>query len=435
MYAKIENLFPRDLLENIEPFIERDEIVVILGARQVGKTSLLRYIQKRMEGEGKTTFFIDLEDIEIREIFTSPHDFLSYLKARGYQGGRAWVFVDEIHYLKNATSILKYLHDHFPELKFFVTGSSSLGLRFHLGEPLRGRKIIFNLYPLSFEEYLSFSGNEELREVLRTFKDSEIPQPFRNRIYKTYEEYILWGGYPQLALTPSVDMKATLLKEIFTTYLEREVRGLVKENRFEHFSRLVRFLAVQNGNLLKVLEVSKELGIQRTTVERYLSILEETFIARRLLPLARNPQKELIRTPKLYFLDTGFVNFLTRDFRPLSLRPDRGFLVGTYVFASLLRKLTPLEEIYFWRSKRGEEIDFVIHRKGEYIPVEVKGNDNLRVPTPLKNFLKNYNSPLAVVVTKSVWKKEKMAAGKVLFLPAFMFDYFQELIKTALGEE
>lgn len=435
MYAKIGNLFPRDLLQDIESFIGRDEIIVVLGARQVGKTSLLRYIQKKLEGEGKTTFFIDLEDIEIREALTSPHDLLSYLKARGYRGGRAWVFLDEIHYLKNATSILKYLHDHFPELKFFVTGSSSLRLRFRLGEPLTGRKIIFNLYPLSFEEYLSFSGNEELREVLRTFKENEIPEPFRNRIYKAYEEYILWGGYPKLALTPSLDMKTALLKEIFTTYLEREVRGLVKENKFEHFSRFVRFLAAQNGNLLKVLEVSKELGIQRTTVQRYLSILEETFIARRLLPLVRNPQKELIRTPKLYFLDTGFVNFLTRDFRPLSLRPDLGFLVETCVFTSLLRRLSPLEEIYFWRSKRGEEVDFVIRREGEYIPVEVKGNNNLRVPTPLKNFLRNYNSPLGVVVTKSVWKKEKMDSRKVLFLPAFMFGYFRELIRTALDEE
>ncbi|MCD6219818.1 ATP-binding protein [Candidatus Calescamantes bacterium] len=427
MYTKIDNLLPRELLRGIEPFIERDEIVVILGARQVGKTCLLRYIQRRLKEDGKSTFFMDLEDIELRGAIKSAQDLLSHLRAMGYGGGRAYVFLDEVHYMQNATSILKYLHDHHPELKFFVTGSSSLKLRFKLGEPLTGRKIIFNLYPLSFEEYLAFSGNEELKKALTTFKDEKIPEPFLKRISKTYENYIIWGGYPKVAITPSFDMKAEILKEIFTTYLEKEVRSLIREEKLEHFSRLVRFLAAQNGNLLKILEVSKELGIQRPTVQRYLSILEETFMAKRLPPVTKSRQKELTRTPKLYFFDSGFINFLTKDFRPLAMHPNAGSLIETSVFTSLLKKLSPLEEINFWRTKNGQEVDFVIRSNGEYLPVEVKWQDDLRIATSLKNFIKRYNSGVAIVSTKSMWQKKEFCGCKIQFLPAFMAERFREL--------
>ncbi len=427
MYTKIGNFLPREVLHRIEPFVERDEIVLILGARQVGKTCLLRYIQEKIKEEGKSTFFIDLEDIELRGAIKSPQDLLSYLRAGGYEGKRAYVFLDEVHYMQNAPSILKYLHDHYPALKFFVTGSSSLKLRFKLGEPLTGRKVVFNLYPLSFEEYLVFSGNERLKEVLRTFKDKKIPEPFLTHISKAYEEYIIWGGYPKVVITPSFEVKGEILKEIFTTYLEKEVRGLVKEDKFEHFSRFVRFLTVQNGNLLKILEVSKELGIQRSTVQRYLSILEETFVAKRLLPVAKNRQKELTRTPKFYFFDTGFINFLNKDFRTLIIRSDAGFLIETAVFTSILRGLSPLEEINFWRTKSGQEIDFIIRSRGEHVPVEVKWHNNPRITTSLKNFIGDYESTKAIVLTKSMWQKKKFGYCKIQFLPAFMADRFREL--------
>ncbi|MBE0479121.1 ATP-binding protein [Candidatus Aerophobetes bacterium] len=408
------------MLEEIEPFVERDEIIVILGARQVGKTCLLRYIQKKLKGEGKSTFFIDLEDIEVRGAIKSAQDLLSYLRALGYGGGRAYLFIDEVHYMQNATSILKYLHDHHPELKFFITGSSSLKLRFKLGEPLTGRKIIFILYPLSFREYLLFSKNEEMIQALTSLRNRKIPEPFLSRISKSYEEYVIWGGYPKVIMTPSFDIKAEILKEIFTTYLEKEVRGLIREEMFERFNYFVRFLAAQNGNLLKILEVSKELGVQRSTVQRYLTILEETFMAKRLLPVAKSRQKELTRTPKFYFFDTGFINFLTKDFRPLRMHPNLGSLVETSIFTSLLRGLSPLEEIYFWRMKNGQEVDFIIHTKGEYVPVEVKWGNDLKVTTSLKNFVRSYNPAMAFVLTKSMWQNKKINSCKIQFLPAFI---------------
>jgi len=230
-----------------------------------------------------------------------------------------------------------------------------------------------------------------------------------------------------VAITPSLDMRAEILKEIFTTYLEKEVRSLIREERLEHFSRFVRFLAAQNGNLLKILEVSKELGIQRTTVQRYLTILEETFMATRLLPVAKSRQKELTRTPKLYFFDPGFINFLTRDFRPLAMHPNAGSLIETSVFTSLLRGLSPLEEINFWRTKNGQEVDFIIRGRGEYVAVEVKWHDDPRIATSLKNFISSYNPSVAIVSTKSMWQKKKFGHCKIQFLPAFMASGFREL--------
>ena len=178
---------------------------------------------------------------------------------------------------------------------------------------------------------------------------------------------------------------------------------------------------------MKVLEVSKELGVQRSTVQRYLTILEETFMAKRLLPVAKSRQKELTRTPKFYFFDTGSINFLTKDFRPLRMHPNLGSLVETSVFTSLLRKLSPLEEVYFWRTKNRQEVDFIIHTKGGYVPVEVKWRNDLKVTTSLKNFVRSYNPAMAIVLTKSVWQNKELNSCKIQFLPAFMLGQSQKL--------
>jgi predicted AAA+ superfamily ATPase len=419
MYTKSNTLLPRDLLVDIEPFVERDEIVLILGARQVGKTSLLRYIEKKLGKEGQSVFFIDFEDIELRGAIRSSRELLSYLKGLGHTGGHAYVFLDEVHYMHDATSILKYLHDHHPELKFFVTGSSSLKLHLKLEESLTGRKAVFHLYPLSFREYLVFSGNEDIESSLVTFNNQTVPDPFLGRICSAYNDYILWGGYPKVATTGSLDVKARILREIFATYLEKEVRAMVKEEMLERFDHFVRFLSFQNGNLLKILEVSKELGIQRPTVQRYLKILEETFMATRLFPIARNRAKELTRMPKLYFFDSGFINFLLKDFRPLTMHPNLGSLVETCVFTALLRKLSPLEDIRFWRTKSGQEVDFVIRTKGNQVPVEVKWQNDLRIETPMRNFIEEYNPAKAIISTKSVWSTRKAGSCEVRFVPAW----------------
>lgn len=416
--SKSTNLLPRQVVKKLKNWIDRDEIIVIYGARQVGKTSLLRLLQKDLDAQGKKTIFIDLEDIELRTALKTSRTLISYLEALGWiRGERLYVFLDEIHYMENAPSVLKYVHDHYPELKFIITGSSSLKLKFKMGEPLTGRKVVFVLYPLSFFEFLNFTGKTELMEVLSRFGPKPIPEPLLTQITAVYEDYVIYGGYPKVALTPSREMKIHVLKEIQTTYVEREIRSLVAEESYGKFRSLVEYLAAQNGGFVNVTEISKEVGIARDTVMRYLSILEETFIVARIKPWARNRQKEITRMPKLYFLDTGFLNYIIKNFGGLSLRANAGTLVESAILTTLLREMEYSEEVRFWRTKSKDEVDFILRRGREIIPIEVKWSERMKIPAGLRILMKDGLTQKVFVVVKNFYSEEKIKSSVVTFLP------------------
>lgn len=418
------NFLYREIVKKIEPWVERDEIIVILGARQVGKTSLLKLFQHQLESSGRKTYFIDLEDIEIRNSLKNARDLIAYIGALGWsKNEKIFLFLDEIHYLDNCTSILKYLHDHHPEIKIFVTGSSSLRLKFKMSEPLTGRKVVFILYPLSFTEFLLFSGKNDLYQIIKKMKGQPIPEPLRIHIRDAYEEYIIYGGYPKVALTPAYQMKLAVLKEIQTTYLEKEIRGLIGDNNFSKFRTFVEYIAVQNGGLVKVLEISKEVGIARNTVARYLTILEETFIIKTLRPLARSRSKEVIKMPKVYFLDTGFLNYTLKSFQNLSLRPNAGILIESAIYTNLLKNLKDIEDLRYWRTKTGEEVDFILRRNTNYIPIEIKYSEYPKISDGLRKFMKKFNLRKGYLVCKTAHMEERINNGKIIFLPPWAIEF------------
>jgi len=424
--SKSLNFLYRDIIKKIDKWLERDEIIVILGARQVGKTSVLRLLQTELVSAGKKTYFIDLEDIEIRNALKTVRNVISYLTAMGWRKEDkeiTYVFLDEIHYMENCTSILKYIHDHYPRLKFIVSGSSSLKLKFQMAEPLTGRKVVFILYPLSFLEFLEFTNRVELSRIIKQYKSKPIPEPFLSQINSAYEEYIIYGGYPKVALTPEYEMKVKVLKEIQTTYLEKEIRSLVAEESFVKFSSFVEFLATQNGGLLKSLEISKEVGIARNTVIRYLSILEETFIIKTLRPWAKSRAKEIIKMPRLFFLDTGFLNYTLKTFQNLSLRANSGLLVESGVYVSLLQYLGDMDELRYWRTKAGEEIDFLLRRENRIIPIEVKWSGYPKISNAFRKFIKENPVDKGYILTKNSYKVERVNNCQIKFFPAWAIPF------------
>lgn len=410
------NFLHRDIVKKLEPWLERDEIIVIFGARQVGKTSLLYYLKNKLEEKGKNTFYIDLEDIELRTTLNTPRSLISYLESLGWKRKEyAYVFIDEFHYVENATSTLKYLHDHYRMLKFIITGSSSLKLKFKMGEPLTGRKVVFVLYPLSFREFLRFSKKDYLLKILENSYSKVISQPFLSQMLTAYEEYVLYGGYPKVSLEPSYNMKKALIKEIQSTYIEKEIRSIIREENYMKFKSFMEFIASQNGGLLKVLEASKEIGITRDTAHRYLTILEETYIIGLVKPYASNRQKEIIRMPKAYFLDTGFLNFTIKDFRSFSLRNDTGKLIESSIYTSFLRALDDKENIRFYRTKAGNEIDFILTMEQEIIPVEVKWQKDPKIPLIINNFLTATKSKKAYIISKGIYGENKIGDITIKF--------------------
>lgn len=423
-------LINRNITEKIHKHIDKGDIIVIYGARQVGKTCLMKLLMDKLENDGKKTIFIDLEDFEMRELLTSPSDFFRFLREKGIKEKEdIYVFLDEVHYLKNPSNMLKIIHDHHPKIHLIVSGSSSFAIRRKFDDILTGRKRVFQLFPLSFEEYLRFKGAKELEEKKKKFSlfkllDGNLDyfsSVLKKEFLYLFEEFTIFGGYPRIALTDETEERTLIIKEIYESYVEKDVKDFIKIENVFRFNTLVKFLSVQTGGLLNLHKVSKEIGIARTTLENYLFILEQTFIINRVPPYFTNRQKELVKMNKLYFSDTGLRNYSIKDIRELSLRPDKGVLMENSVLCEIKKKLHTLDEIYFWRTQTKKEVDFVLKREGELIPIEVKYKhfDHPFMSTSFRSFIKNYNPKIALILNKDFCGETQFNKTRVYYAPVF----------------
>ncbi len=362
-------IYPRKLKNKILKELDNDLTIVITGMRRVGKTFLLYDLFSQIKTKNK--IFLDLEKPENRQVFMEEgyEAIINNLKLLGIslakkkpgEGNlkkqRAWIFLDEIQYLKKIPSFIKYLSDHF-FVKFIVSGSSSFYLKNLFSESLSGRKIVFNLSPLDFGEFLIFRGfkNPPIAHSLK-----ELPKFNTRMIYTLYQplflEYLQTGGFPQVVLTNNPEKQKLILSEILQSYLTIDVRTLSDIKGIVELEKLIRVLPIRIGQKLDISKISLEIGISRQTVNNYLNFLEETFVIKRLRPFSRSPDREISATPKLYFVDIG----LASVFSTLS----EGQRLENAVFSHLAR----FYDLNYYQRKSGVEIDFILNKK---IGIEVK---------------------------------------------------------------
>ncbi|OIO01159.1 hypothetical protein COY52_09810 [Candidatus Desantisbacteria bacterium CG_4_10_14_0_8_um_filter_48_22] len=421
-------LLDREIIDKIKPWLDKPEIIVLLGARQVGKTSIMKIIAEKVPGK---SMYFDLEDTYNLNIFGSVDNFLSYLKSQGIdEKERTFVFIDEVQYLPRTSNFLKIIHDHYPNIKLLVSGSSSFDIKKKFSDSLTGRKIVFEIYPLSFAEFLKFKQSEyakikagvNLHGVLENFEHFAALEIMTKKIAPLFEEYARFGGYPLPALTQREEERVLRLKEIHNTYIQKDIKDLARIENILEFNKFVSYLAVQISNLLNINEVTKEAGISRRTAERYISILEKTFVLNLVKPFYKNRQKEITKMAKLYFTDNGLRNVNIGDIRPLEVRQDKGALLENTFYMELIRNKEPLEEIYFWRAKDKNEVDFIISKSRELVPLEVK-YQNFKlpsIPNSLKSFIAKYSPPKAVILTKDYIQKTAYLKTEVYFMPLWM---------------
>jgi len=425
-------LFNREVMHSIWEWMDDPRILVLVGARQVGKTCILYLLMKRLIEDGikpNAVFYFDLEDFEVLNLFNSGvRDFLRYLEIQGMNPGeRNYVFVDEIQYMENPSNFLKLIADHHKNLKCICSGSSTLEVRRKFSDSLAGRKIVFEIPTLTFREYLLFKGEKTLSNLLKDdpFDDiGEFPLDIHRRpLQAHYEQYVLYGGYPAVVLENERERKLRLLREIYESYVRKDINELFTIENLTAFNNLVRLQALQIGNLVNLQELTTSLSISRPTVEKYLLVLENTFILRHIPPFFANKRKEIVKMHKVYYHDTGMRNQVIRNFQPLPLRPDAGALVENSVFRSLNGRLSLLEELKFWRTKNGSEVDFIVEGE-QRIPVEVKytAMNAPRIPSGIRSFMRSYSPSKAIVVTKDYVEKVEVNGGKVIFVPAYLLS-------------
>lgn len=425
------NFFYRHTTQKIHKSFQTNQIIIIVGARQTGKTTLIKnYLNNYLAKSIKALYF-NFEKSADLEIFQSIEHFTKYLSQNNISiKSKLFMAIDEFQYLKNATKFLKLIYDEYPNVKILATGSSSVELQKHLKESLSGRKKIYYLNPLSFEEYLLAVGQGNLWNKLKC--DNFLPQQIQTLNNHLLSEYLVWGGYPRLAdkrQTLNQEEKKEELYDIYNSYLQKDVKALINGENILAFNNLTKLLASQIGNLLNINEISNAIKLNRYEIEKYLSVLEETFIIKRLPPYFVNKRKEISKMPKIYFKDMGLSNMALSNFGKIELRPNLGAIIENYVFNQISSCMSISDVIYFWRTLKNGEVDFIWQKDDLLLPIEIKWKDFIEpaVPVNLLNFAKKHkNIKQAWIVNKNFYAEKTINKIKFVFMPAGLILKFKQ---------
>lgn len=409
----------RRIFPLIKEHLQQKEITLITGPRQVGKTTIMKQLEEDLKKKGLKTLFLDLDREQDRPFFNSQNRLIQRIT---YEMGTdaGYVFIDEIQRKESAGVFLKGIYDMDLPYKFIVSGSGSLELKEKIHESLAGRKRIFELSTLSFDEFLDFKTEYKYTNTAPFF------DLYKEKALQYFEEYLNFGGYPRVVLESETSKKQAVIEEIYRSYLERDISVLLHIKKTEEFTQLVRILALQAGNLVNITELSNTLSIAVPTVKEYLWYLEKTFILARVTPFFKNIRKEITRASIYYFVDLGLKNYSVNQFGAATLvMPPQGFLFQNYVF-NCLREMLKVKSssatIHFWRTQDKAEVDFVIHTGLEAIPVEVK---YASVKTPqtsrsFKSFISKYKPKKAFIVHLGDSLKEvEFEKTKIYFIPYY----------------
>jgi len=420
-------IFTRDIEVDLLKWIERREAYAIKGPRQSGKTTLLRILEDVLTRKGINTVFLNFEDPDVLEAFeTNPKE---YIKSFLTKEGKYCFLMDEYHYVKDPGKKLKLLYDTFENIKFVVTGSSSLELTGVMAKFLVGRVFFFELFPFSFHEFLEAKNprlakiygekNRKIKEFLLSDKAEIEKDIFLKEFAPFFDHYIIFGGYPAVIKAKDFETKRTILKNIYDTYISKDVVEFLKVTDALKYRHAVRTLAVLIGNLINYNEICSTCQTYYKELKRIISILSETYIINLIQPFYRNPITELRKVPKVYFFDLGLRNYIIDNFNLLEKRTDSGAIIENFVFLSLKNNF-PEATINYWRTIAKAEVDFVLRVKEEIIPIEVKYQSfkEPKISRSLRSFIKSYKIKKALVITKDFWSKIKINDTTVLFAPA-----------------
>lgn len=373
----------RFLQDEIENQLYKDKVIILYGARRVGKTFLSKQILKNQEKNGKKVLYVNCELFEAKKNLetTNEQDLKAYL------GNTDFVVLDEAQQIRNIGIVLKILIDTYPEIQILATGSSSFDLANNIGEPLVGRKKEFILYPLSIYELVNNSSYHQAASNLNSV--------------------LMFGLYPSIYDLPHEEAK-TEIQEIASSYLYKDILMFENIKNSSLILDLLQLLALQIGNEVSYNELATKLGINVRTVERYIDLLEKCFVVFSLRALKRNLRNEVSRkSKKIYFYDLGIRNAIIQNFNKMDIRQDVGGIWENFCIIERL-KHNQVNNIqtnkYFWRMYSGQEIDYIEEHDEIFDAYEFKYNPNAKIKKPTK-FIENYKNSSFNVVNNENWNK------------------------------
>lgn len=409
-------MIKRNLFLELIAHLDKKEISLIIGPRQAGKTTLMLLLQDYLIKKGEKTVFLNFDIERDREFLASQDKLLRKIELEiGKEKG--YIFLDEIQRKTDAGVFLKGLYDMNLPYKLIVSGSGSVELKEKIHESLLGRKRVFELGTITFLEFVNFKTGYRYENKLPDFFEIEVSQA-----QSLLEEFLNFGGYPKVILEEKEEGKRQLINEIYQSYLEKDIAYLLGVQKTDDFTKLFKIIASQIGNLVNVSELSSTLGISQATVKNYLWYLEKTYILKRVSPYFKNTRKEITKAPVYYFYDLGLRNFAAGEFGRINLASGDGFLFENFIFGALWGKIkNTADVINFWRTKDNAEVDFILNRGEQIIPIEVKKQTLAKpeIKRSLRSFIAKYQPGEAYVVNLSLKESLQLEKTKVIFIPYY----------------
>ena len=368
----------RDLKAVLESKIGKGKVLLLIGPRQVGKTTLLKNILTSVSSEKKVQFW-NCDESDVRQFLSEANS----AKLKSFVGNSDFIVIDEAQRVKDIGLTIKLLHDSFPNVQLAVTGSSSLDLSNSINEPLTGRKFEYNLFPFSTNELVNHTS---MLEEMRLLK---------NRL--------VYGFYPDVVNNPGEEKE--ILTNIVNSYLYKDVFEFQDIRKSSVIEKLVQALALQVGSEVSFNELGNLLGIDTVTVQRYVDLLEKVYVIFHIRSFSRNVRNELKKSIKIYFYDNGVRNSVISNFSPVDLRSDIGALWENFLISERIKNNAyhnKNAKYYFWRTTQKQEIDFIEEVDQNLFAYEFKYNPkkaNSKCPVTFSN---NYpNIPFDVITSEN----------------------------------
>lgn len=376
------NFKERIIYKQLKEHLSKKFITVITGLRRTGKTTLLKKLLEDFESENK--IYLDLERIDNRELFSEKNydNIISALSARGINfKKKTLIAVDEVQLLPEISSALKYLYDNY-QIKFVITGSSSYYIKNLFSESLAGRKKVFELNTLSFGEFLLFK--DVVYSPEKTIEKKFIPAEYE-RIKKYYDEYVRYGGFPEVVLSSKISDKKDIINDILSSYINIDIKNITEIRDQKNVHNLLKMLAARAGTKLDYSKLSSLTGISRPSVYNYIDLLEHTFIITRVPVISKNPDREIVKAPKIFINDNGLLNQLAE------------VSSGVQFENAIFNQLKFYGTLQYYSLKTGKEIDFILNGN---TAIEVKETATIQDLNQLKNLSKNLKISKNIVISR-----------------------------------
>lgn len=390
----------RFLEAEIEKYMDKREIIAVIGPRQSGKTTLLRHFYESC----KNAVFLDFEDRQTLELFSE--DIKSFIEL--YVQKHNYIFIDEFQYAKQGGKNLKCIYDSC-KAKIIISGSSASELSIQSIKYLVGRIFVFTLYPFSFGECISYRN----KDLFNIWRSGRLTKPIIERIIPYFNEFCIYGGYPRVIMSDDAAEKEVVLRNVYNTYFLKEIKEILNLPEDYKLSKLIHALALQAGNIVNYKELSDVSGFNHKELLKHLNILEKTFVLKRSPPFHTNKRTELVKSPKAFFLDSGFRNIVIKNFHPIENRPDKGSLYENFVASELMKAGI---ELKYWRTKSMAEVDFIVEKNNKIVPIEVKSNPaRTQFTKSFASFLEKYKPANSLILSEKLFAEK----NKTKFRPIF----------------